>query len=171
MDVNQSLLRAQTWSRVGGTPLWVLWERCSEPISDKSRPYHLGRPQKHDFGLIWASRGLRRPNQTDNSTNKSCIGQIGAIWKCVLVFGGAEGPSNGYKIQKQFKNSKKNVFLLFFSIESPSPQARGTYYEADEGCGGAVVSQIVIKYGHITWDVPKNTISGSFGPLWASKGL
>ena len=90
-----------------------------------------GRPQKHDVGLIWASVGLqrpRRPNQTDNSRNKSCIGQIGAVCKRVLVFGGGKGPSSGYKIQKISKHFKKKRFLffLFFVLLHRVPSATGT---------------------------------------------
>ena len=89
------------------------------------------RPQKHDFGLIQASAGLQnlwRPNQTDNSRNKSCIGQIGAIWTRVLVFGGGKGPFNGYTIQKNSKIQKSRffcVFFVFFVLLHRVPSATG----------------------------------------------
>ena len=95
---------------MGGTPLRMLWECCSEPISDKPRSYHLGDvPQNTiwgSFGPLGPSRGICRPNRTAKNRNKSCIGQIGAVWKCVLV-SGANKPFHGYKIQK---HSKENVF-------------------------------------------------------------
>ena len=96
-----------------------------------------GRPQKHDLGLIWAPGAFQtaRPNRTAKSRNKSCKGQIGAVWKRVLVFGGGEGPSSGYKIQKKIQKLKTPFFFVFcfwfFFTESPAPQARETYYAAD----------------------------------------
>ena len=110
-------MRAQTWSRVGGTSLRVLWERCSEPMSDNPRSYHLGDVPKNtmwgSFGPLGPSRGICRPNRTAKSRNKSCTGQIGAVWKRVLVFGDNEGRLAAIKF-------KKNVFFLFFFTESPS---------------------------------------------------
>ena len=59
MDVNHYLGRVKRSDlvKMGGTPLGVLWERCGEPMSDKSRSYHLGTSPKTRFG---AHLGLRR---------------------------------------------------------------------------------------------------------------
>ena len=106
----------------------MLWERCSEPISDKPRSYHLGDVPKNtfwgSFGPLGPSRGICRPNRTANSRNKSCIGQIGAVWKCVLVFGGGEGPSSNSKTIQKFKN--KPFCCFFFVLLYRVPMATGT---------------------------------------------
>ena len=63
---------------MGGTPLRVLCERCSEPISDKSRSYHLGTSPKTQFG---AHLGLRRAfldvNQSLGRVKRSDLVQSG----------------------------------------------------------------------------------------------
>ena len=41
----------------------------------------LGTSRKHSFGVIWASGGRQRPNQTDNGRNNSCIWHVEAGWK------------------------------------------------------------------------------------------
>jgi hypothetical protein len=100
------------------------WERCSEPIRDKSRSYHLRGVPKNtiwgSFGPLGPSRGICRPNRTAKSRNKSCIGQIGAVWKCVLV-SGANKPFQRLENSKIFmKNRYSKKKKSFFCSSSQS---------------------------------------------------
>ena len=94
----------------------MLWERCSQPISDQSRSYHSGDVPKNtiwgSFGPLGPSRGIYRPNRTAKSRNKSCIGQIGAFWKCVLV----SGANKPFQRLYNSKNSKKTVFYSKITV-------------------------------------------------------
>ena len=101
---------------MGGTPLRMLWERCSEPISDKPRSYHLRDVPKNtiwgSFGPLGPSRGICRPNRTAKSRNKSCIGKLehfgSAFWHLGLV----KAPSTAIKLKK----SKQKFFFLIKKI-------------------------------------------------------
>ena len=63
LDVNQSLGRVERSDLVqsGQNTSPGVVVRCSEPISNKHGNITWGRPQKHDFGLIWASGAFQRP--------------------------------------------------------------------------------------------------------------
>ena len=71
------------------------------------------------FGPLGPSRGICRPNRAAKSRNKSCIGQIGAVWKCVLVSGAKKPFQRLYNLKKKRFLFKNNGFLnkkpLFFS--------------------------------------------------------
>ena len=89
------------------------------PRSHISRQYHVRDVPKTRFRAhlgIWrppeASRGLQRPNQTDNSRNQSCVGHVGGVWKQLVGSGGADRPFKGYTGSKI---SKKSVKIFKFS--------------------------------------------------------
>ena len=63
---------------MGGTPLRVLWERCSEPISDKSRSYHLGTSPKNTIsGSFGPPEGFLDVDQSLGRVKSSDLVQSG----------------------------------------------------------------------------------------------
>ena len=86
------------------------------PRSHISRQYHVRDVPKNtisgSFGPLEASRGLWRPNQTDNSRNQSCVGHVGGVWKQLVGSGGPTGPFQGYK---ESETPKKSVKIFKFS--------------------------------------------------------
>ena len=116
------------------------------PRSHISRQYHVRDVPKNtisgSFGPLEASRGLWRPNQTDNSRNQSCVGHVGGVWKQLVGSGGPIGSSKAIQVPKSQRNplkysnfQKKNplhFFFFFFFLEESCrvPQARVTCYAA-----------------------------------------
>ena len=108
------------------------------PRSHISRQYHVRDVPKNtisgSFGPLEASRGLWRPNQTDNSRNQSCVGHVGGVWKQLVGSGGPKGPSKAIQVPKSQRNplkysnfQKKNPLIFFFFLSRRVlPSAAGT---------------------------------------------
>ena len=81
------------------------------PRSHISRQYHVRDVPKNtisgSFGPLEASRGLQRPNQTDNSRNQSCVGHVGGVWKQLVGSWGPKGPSKAIQVPKCQRNPLK----------------------------------------------------------------
>ena len=100
------------------------------PRSHISRQYHVRDVPKNtisgSFGPLEASRGLWRPNQTDNSRNQSCVGHVGGVWKQLVGSWGPKGPSKAIQVPKcqrnplKYSNFQKNPLIFFFFSKSPA---------------------------------------------------
>ena len=87
----------------------------------------LGTSRKHSFGgsfgLIWASGGLSRQNQTDNGRNQSCVWQVGAGWKRPT---GPEVMNHDNITQGRPKNSDLGYLGLWGTLGASRDQTRQT---------------------------------------------
>ena len=99
------------------------------PRSHISRQYHVRDVPKStisgSFGPLEASRGLWRPNQTDNSRNQSCVGHVGGVWKQLV----GSGEPIGFKGYTGSKISKKSVML--FKIKKKRNPLKHFFFSAE----------------------------------------